>query len=40
MPNIAWGSCVTAFDIHFGRPQIVLCKAITFVSSFLMAGSE
>ena len=40
VPNITWGSCVTAFDIHFGRPHMVLCKAITFLSSFLMAGSE
>ena len=40
VPNISWGSWVTAFDIHFGRPHIILCRAIIFLSSFLMAGSE
>ena len=34
------GNCVTAFDIHFGRPHIVLCRAIIILSSFLMARSE
>ena len=29
-----------AFDIHFGRLEMVSCKAITFMSSFLMVGSE
>ena len=40
MANICWGSYVTAFDIYFGKPHIVLCRAITLLSSFLMAGSE
>ena len=40
LPNIYWGSCVTVLDIYFGRPHIVLCRAIIFLSSFLMAGSE
>lgn len=40
MLNISCGSCVTSFDIHFGRPHIVLCRAITFMSSFLMVESE
>ena len=40
VPNMSWGSCVTAFDIHFRRPHIVLCRASIFLSSFLMAGSE
>lgn len=40
LPNILGGNCVIAFDIYFGRPHIVLCKAITSLSSFLMAGSE
>jgi hypothetical protein len=40
VPNMSWGSCVTAFDIHFGRPHIVLCREIILLSSFLMAGSE
>ena len=37
VPNMSCGSCVTAFDIHFGRPHMVLCRAIIFLSSFLMA---
>ena len=40
VPNMSWGSCVTVFDIQFGSPHIVLCRAITLLSSFLMAGSE
>ena len=40
VPNMSCGSCITTFDIHFGRPHIVLCRAITFLSSFLMTGSE
>ena len=40
MPNMSCGNSVTAFNIHFRRPHIVLCRAITFLSSFLMAGSE
>ena len=28
--NMSCGNCVATFDIHFGRPQIVLCRAITF----------
>ena len=40
VPNISWGNCVTAFDIHFGSPHIVLCRAIILLSNFLMAGSE
>ena len=23
VPNISCGSCVTAFDIHFGRPHMI-----------------
>jgi hypothetical protein len=26
VPNMSCGNCVTAFDIHFGRPHIVLCR--------------
>ena len=37
IPNILCGSCVTALDIHFGRPHMDLCNAIIFLSSFLMA---
>ena len=41
VPNMSYGNCVTTFDIHFGRPQITLCRAVTFLSSFFfMAGSE
>ena len=40
MPNIFCESCVTAFDSHFGRPHIFLCRAIILLSSFLIAGSE
>ena len=40
VPNIFCGSCVTAFDRHFGRPHMVLWRAILFLSNFLMAGSE
>ena len=40
VPNISCGSCVTAFDIHFGRPHMILCSAIIFLSNFLMAGRE
>ena len=39
MPNMSCSSCVTTFDIHLGRLHIVLCKEITFLSSFLMVGS-
>ena len=28
------------FDVHFGSPHIVLWRAITFLSSFLMASRE
>jgi hypothetical protein len=34
------GSYVMAFDIHFGRLEMVACKAITLMSSFLVVGSE
>ena len=27
-------------DVHLGIPQIVLCSAIIFLSSFLIAGME
>ena len=40
VPNISCGSCVTALDVHFDSPHIVLCKEIILLSSFLMAGSE
>jgi hypothetical protein len=40
VPNISWGNCVTALDIHFGSPQMVLCRASIFLSSFLMVGRE
>ena len=40
VPNISRGSYVTALDIHFGSPHIVLCRVIIFLSSFLMARSE
>ena len=40
MPNMSCGSCVTTFDIHYGRPHIDLCREIFFLSSFLMARSE
>ena len=40
VPNILCGSCMTAFDIHFDRSHMVLCTAIIFLSSFLMAGRE
>ena len=30
VPNILCGNCVTAFDIHFGKPHIDLCNAIFF----------
>ena len=40
VPNISCGSCVTAFDIHFGRLHMILCSAIIFLSNFLMAGRE
>ena len=40
MPNMSYGNCVTAFDIHFGRLQIALCRAFTFLSSFFMAESK
>ena len=40
IPNILCGSCVTTFDIQFGRPHMDLCNAIIFLSSFLMAGRE
>ena len=38
--NISCGSCVTAFDIYFGRPHMDLCNALIFLSSFLMVGRE
>ena len=34
------GNCVTTFDIHFGRPDIALCRAVAFLSSFFIVGSE
>ena len=40
VPNIFCGSYVTAFDIHLGRPHMILCSAIIFLSNFLMAGRE
>ena len=40
MSNMSYGNCVTAFDIHFGRLHIALCRAVTFLSSFFMADSE
>ena len=40
VPNLSCSSCVTALDIHFGRPHMVLCTAIIFLSSLLMAGRE
>ena len=40
VPNMSCDNCVTAFDRHFGRPRIFLCKAIIFLSSFLMAGRK
>ena len=40
MPNMSCGNCVTTFDIHFGKPHLVLCRAIIFLSSYLMVGSE
>ena len=40
VPNISCGSCITALDMHFGKPHIFLCRAIIRLSSFLMAGSE
>ena len=40
VPNISCGNWVTALDIHFGSPHIVLCRAIILLSSFLMAGNE
>lgn len=36
-PNMSCGSCLTTFNMHFGRSQIVLCRVVTFMSSFLMA---
>ena len=32
--NMSYGNCVTTFDIHFCRPQIALCRAVTFLSTF------
>ena len=37
---ISYDNCVTVFDIHFGRPRIAFYRAVTFLSKFLMAGSE
>ena len=39
-PNISCGSCVTTFDMHFGKPHMDLCSAIIFLPSFLMAGRD
>ena len=33
--NMLYGSCVTTFNIHFGRPHIALYRAV-----FFMARSE
>lgn len=30
VPNISCSSCMTAFDIQFGRPHIDLCREIIF----------
>lgn len=38
--NMSCGSCARTFDIQYGRPHKDLCRAIIFMSSFLMAGSE
>ena len=40
VPNISCGSCVTALDMRFGSPHIVLYRAIILLFRFLMAGSE
>ena len=40
VPNISYDSCITSLDMHFGTPYIVLCRAIIFLYSFLVAGSE
>ena len=40
MPYMLCGTCVTTFDMRFGRSQIVLCRVVNIMSSFLMARSE
>ena len=40
IPNMSCDSSVMAFDIHFGRPHMHLCKAIIFMSNFLIVESE
>ena len=40
VPNMSCSNCVTTFDIHFGKPHMVLCRAMIFLSNFLMAGRE
>ena len=40
MPYMLCGTCVTTFDMRFGRSQIVLCRVVNIMSSFLMAMSE
>lgn len=34
LPNMSCGSCVTSFNMHLGRPHVVLCTTIIFLSSF------
>lgn len=38
--SVIMGCWVIMLAVHLGRPQIVFCVDIIFLSSFLMAGSE
>ena len=41
VPNMLWGSWVTALDIHLGRPHMIfLWRKIILLSSFLMTGRK
>lgn len=40
IPNMLCGNWVTTLGVHIGKPKIFFCKAMIFLSSLVMIGTE